>query len=121
MSANKFHQVASELLVYTRFHVFTIVGHVTTYKHIANALEKPSAFRAVGNALRRNPFAPIVPCHRVIASDRSLGGFYGATQGVNIDRKIKMLKDESVIFDSDGRVNEKCIFDPAQKPQSKTK
>jgi methylated-DNA-[protein]-cysteine S-methyltransferase len=87
-------------------------GYVTTYKHIAAALEKPYAFRAVGNALRKNPYAPVVPCHRVVASDRSMGGFYGATQGENIDRKTKMLKEELVEFDKDGRVSVSCIFDP---------
>lgn len=85
---------------------------MTTYKHIAAALEKPSAFRAVGNALRKNPFAPVVPCHRVVASDRSIGGFYGHIQGANIDKKIAMLKNESVVFDIDGKVSETCVFEP---------
>ncbi|KAK3941716.1 6-O-methylguanine DNA methyltransferase [Diplogelasinospora grovesii] len=50
-------------------------GSYTTYGIIATHLR--SSPRAVGNALRRNPFAPEVPCHRVVASDRSLGGFKG--------------------------------------------
>eukprot|EP00595_Chromulina_sp_UTEXLB2642_P000606 CAMPEP_0196766838 /NCGR_PEP_ID=MMETSP1095-20130614/31336_1 /TAXON_ID=96789 ORGANISM="Chromulina nebulosa, Strain UTEXLB2642" /NCGR_SAMPLE_ID=MMETSP1095 /ASSEMBLY_ACC=CAM_ASM_000446 /LENGTH=58 /DNA_ID=CAMNT_0042131277 /DNA_START=87 /DNA_END=259 /DNA_ORIENTATION=- len=45
---------------------------------MAMAIGNPKAMRAVGNSLRKNPFAPEVPCHRVIASDLSLGGFYGS-------------------------------------------
>ena len=48
-------------------------GTVTTYKELAKAIGSPKAFRAVGSALRKNPFAPTVPCHRVVAADRSLG------------------------------------------------
>ncbi len=49
-------------------------GKVTTYKHIAHAL-KCKAYRAVGMACNKNPFAPKVPCHRVVNSDGTLGGF----------------------------------------------
>lgn len=49
-------------------------GKVSTYKEIAHALGC-RAYRAVGQALNRNPHAPIVPCHRVVASDGTLGGF----------------------------------------------
>ncbi|KAL2419275.1 hypothetical protein ABEF95_004866 [Exophiala dermatitidis] len=52
-------------------------GQVTTYAAIAKALN--TSPRAVGGALRCNPFWPTVPCHRVIASDGSLGGFFGQT------------------------------------------
>ena len=67
-------------------------GKVTTYKEIAQALGKPKAFRAVGNALNKNPFAPQVPCHRVIKSDGSLGGF---AQGQS--KKKKLLLKEGII------------------------
>ena len=67
-------------------------GKVTTYGHIAKAL-KTKAYRAVGNAMNRNPYAPKVPCHRVVGSNGSLTGF---AQG--IDKKRKMLKDEGVEF-----------------------
>ena len=49
-------------------------GAVTTYKDIAGAL-RLRCYRAVGQALHKNPFAPVVPCHRVVTSDGSLGGF----------------------------------------------
>jgi O-6-methylguanine DNA methyltransferase len=53
-------------------------GRVTTYGDMAKALSPPSCARAVGQAMRRNPFAPKVPCHRVVASDLKLGGFKGS-------------------------------------------
>jgi methylated-DNA-[protein]-cysteine S-methyltransferase len=48
----------------------------------------------VGQALKRNPFAPEVPCHRVVASDGSLGGFHGERQGEMIERKRRLLEEE---------------------------
>ena len=50
-------------------------GRTMTYAEVAAAAGRPRAVRAVGNILNRNPFAPEVPCHRVIRSDGSLGGF----------------------------------------------
>ena len=70
-------------------------GKVSTYKEIARALHT-KAYRAVGQALRKNPYAPVVPCHRVVASDGTLGGFGGKTKGPNIQRKIRLLKKEGV-------------------------
>jgi methylated-DNA-[protein]-cysteine S-methyltransferase len=49
-------------------------GKVSTYKRIAKKIGRPRACRAVGNALHKNPLAPIVPCHRVVRSDGRLGG-----------------------------------------------
>jgi methylated-DNA-[protein]-cysteine S-methyltransferase len=49
-------------------------GKVTTYKRIAEMIGRPRAYRAVGNALHKNPLAPIIPCHRVIRSDGALAG-----------------------------------------------
>jgi len=70
-------------------------GKVTTYKAIAKKMNS-KAYRAVGSALRDNPYAPKVPCHRVIASDGSLGGFQGKTKGLTIKKKISMLRKEGV-------------------------
>jgi len=75
-------------------------GKVSTYKLVAKAVGCHSS-RAVGQALRRNPFAPVVPCHRVIRSDLTIGGFGGKTSGKNIRRKIAILKREGVRFDGD--------------------
>ncbi|MCK5801705.1 MAG: MGMT family protein, partial [Lentisphaeria bacterium] len=65
------------------------------------------SFQAVGQALRRNPFAPEVPCHRVIASDLGIGGFGGETSGEKIRRKLDLLESEGVRF-HDGKLAEPC-------------
>ncbi len=70
-------------------------GKTTTYKAIAEKLK--SSPRAVGQALKRNPFAPIVPCHRVIHADGRIGGYSGNNPR-NIKKKIEMLKKEGVIL-----------------------
>ena len=70
-------------------------GRVTTYGDLAHALGS-RAYRAVGQALRRNPCAPAVPCHRVIASDGTIGGFNGVTAGPEIERKRRLLVSEGV-------------------------
>jgi len=67
------------------------VGKVCTYKQIAQKIGLPKTYRAVGNALNKNPFAPIIPCHRVIKSDYTLGGY-----SCGIKYKIKLLKKEGV-------------------------
>ena len=68
------------------------IGETTTYKNIAIAIGKPNRSRAVANACAQNPYAPEVPCHRVIRSDGSLGG-YSADGGIK--RKQKLLDIES--------------------------
>lgn len=65
-------------------------GKITTYKEIARALNS-KAYRAVGTAMNKNPYAPEVPCHRVINSDGNVGGFFS---GKNL--KIKLLKSEGI-------------------------
>ena len=66
-------------------------GEVKTYKEVAIAINRTKAARAVANACAKNPYAPKVPCHRVIRSDGTLGGF-SAPGGVKT--KKKMLKRE---------------------------
>ncbi|PHH83188.1 hypothetical protein CDD82_3235 [Ophiocordyceps australis] len=82
-------------------------GSVTTYGLLSAHLG--SSPRAVGNALRRNPFAPQVPCHRVVATGMALGGFRGdwARHGVESmaqQDKRSLLKGEGVKFDDGGKV-----------------
>lgn len=79
-------------------------GKVTTYREIARALRTKS-YRAVGQALRCNPYAPKVPCHRVVASDGSIGGFKGSKSGKPIREKIRMLEREGVRFAGRGILN----------------
>ncbi|BCU75602.1 MGMT family protein [Luteolibacter sp. LG18] len=70
-------------------------GKVSTYGAVARAAGRGSA-RSVGSALARNPFAPEVPCHRVVRADGALGGFSGHTEGPEMDRKTRMLREEGV-------------------------
>lgn len=66
-------------------------GEVCTYKAVAEAIGAPKAYRAVGNALHRNPYAVIVPCHRVIRSDGSPGGYAKGREA-----KKRLLRKEGV-------------------------
>lgn len=75
-------------------------GSVVTYGELARRIGSRSA-QAVGQALRRNPFAPEVPCHRVVAADGSLCGFAGHRDGELIAKKRRLLEDEGVTFDGD--------------------
>lgn len=68
-------------------------GKLTTYKDLAHALGT-KAYRAVGNAMNKNPYAPEVPCHRVVNANGAIGGFAFGT-----DKKIKMLKEEGIKID----------------------
>ena len=68
-------------------------GKVKTYSEVAKGIKKPLAVRAVANAIGKNPFPPRIPCHRVIRSDGSLGG-YSAKGGVKTKRLL--LKREGV-------------------------
>ncbi len=70
-------------------------GKTKTYKEIALAIGKPNSSRAVANACAQNPYAPAVPCHRVVRSDGSLGG-YSADGGM--ERKRELLDMESKLL-----------------------
>jgi len=85
-------------------------GKVTTYGLIAKKLDT-KAYRAVGNACRNNPYAPRVPCHRVVKSDGTIGGFAGKTKGKTVQNKIELLRREKVQV-KDGKIIdfEKVLF-----------
>ena len=85
-------------------------GKVTTYAQIARKLNT-RAYRAVGNACRKNPYAPRVPCHRVVRSDGTIGGYGGKTSGEAVRAKAQRLREENVEV-RDGRVVdfEKVLF-----------
>ncbi len=70
-------------------------GKVTTYKALAHALET-RAYRAVGNAMNKNPHAPQVPCHRVVNANGSLGGFAHGPEA-----KRELLQKEGVVIEKD--------------------
>ena len=68
-------------------------GTVKTYKQVAIAIKKPKSARAVANACGKNPYPPKIPCHRVIRSDRGLGGYSGRG---GIKTKLRLLRSEKV-------------------------
>ena len=78
-------------------------GKVATYASLARALGCRSA-QAIGQALKRNPYAPEVPCHRVIKANLTIGGYSGATSGAKLKKKLQLLQQEGVEFDSEGKL-----------------
>ena len=87
-------------------------GKISTYKDIARALNT-KAYRAVGNAMAKNPTPITVPCHRVINSDGSIGGY-----ALGIDKKVNLLKKEGISIKKgkivDYKLIERCtvLFSP---------
>ena len=70
-------------------------GATISYGELARRIGCRSA-QAVGQALKRNPFAPDVPCHRVVAADGSLGGYNGRRDGEQLERKRNLLEKERI-------------------------
>ena len=68
-------------------------GKVKTYKQVAIGINRPNSARAVANACAKNPYAPKIPCHRVIRSDGALGGYSGRG---GMKQKLKLLRSEKV-------------------------
>ncbi|KAF5830435.1 6-O-methylguanine DNA methyltransferase [Dunaliella salina] len=89
-------------------------GKVTTYGALAAVLK--SSARAVGQGMRHNPYAPEVPCHRVIASSFKLGGFNGSwgDETEDVRRKRKMLMEEGVRFTKAAKVEAECVCGPQE-------
>jgi methylated-DNA-[protein]-cysteine S-methyltransferase len=73
-------------------------GEVLTYGEVARRVGEPGASRAVGQALGRNPFAPVIPCHRVLAAGGRSGGF--SAEG-GAQTKLRMLEIEKARFDGE--------------------
>ncbi|KAF3484269.1 uncharacterized protein GIQ15_03593 [Arthroderma uncinatum] len=84
-------------------------GQWTTYAILSAHLS--SSARAVGNAMKTNPFAPEVSCHRVLASDRTIGGYKGSwgNGGFYTVEKTKLLRGEGVSFNGKGRAGEEIF------------
>ena len=78
------------------------IGYVTTYKIIARSIKKPRSYRMVGRALATNPFPLIIPCHRVIKSDFTIGGYEGG-----IEMKKKLLLNEGIKIKNNKVINPK--------------
>lgn len=80
-------------------------GKVITYGGLAEMIGMPKAHRAVGSAMNKNPFAPKVPCHRVVKSNGDLGGF-----SIDTKVKIKRLQEEGVMVSNNKIVDFKSIL-----------
>lgn len=80
-------------------------GETITYGELARRIGCRSA-QAVGQALKRNPFAPEVPCHRVVAADGSLGGYNGERGGEMLERKRALLVAEDALPDTCSQLDE---------------
>lgn len=65
------------------------LGEVRSYQWVAKKIGRPKAVRAVGTALKKNPYPIIIPCHRVIKSDGSLGGY---AKGKELKKKLLLLE-----------------------------
>tara|TARA_Y100000591_G_scaffold304010_1_gene300337 strand:- start:304 stop:582 length:279 start_codon:yes stop_codon:yes gene_type:complete len=70
-------------------------GKTKTYKEVAIAIKKPLSFRAVANAVAKNPNPPAIPCHRIIRSDGTLGGYSGKG---GLRKKRLLLKNEGIML-----------------------
>jgi methylated-DNA-[protein]-cysteine S-methyltransferase len=88
-------------------------GHWTTYSALSRHLS--SGPRAIGAAMRTNPFPPDVPCHRVLATDRTVGGYKGEWNngGEYCVEKRRLLEDEGIQFDEKGRAGGECFTELA--------
>ncbi|MAG52598.1 MAG: cysteine methyltransferase [Nanoarchaeota archaeon] len=85
-------------------------GKISTYGDIAKKLNS-KAYRLVGQALKNNPYAPKVPCHRVVDSKGFLHGFSGSKSQKNLNKKAKLLKEEGVNVKDNKIVDfDKCLY-----------
>ena len=92
-------------------------GRVSTYASLAKSINCRSS-QAIGQALKANPWAPDVPCHRIIKSDFSIGGFFGQRSGEQITKKLNLLKNEGVLFDDQGSILEEPLIFNFDKDKS---
>lgn len=80
-------------------------GKVSTYQRIARYIGNANGARSIGTALANNPFPIIIPCHRVIRSDGTIGGYQGG-----LEMKRELLEIEGIVFDDAGRIAVQGIF-----------
>ena len=89
-------------------------GRVASYGDIARRIG--SCARAIGGAMRHNPLAPTVPCHRIVAASGEIGGFSGVWDAAapSCLRKRDILTKEGVRFDAKGRIAEASFLSPEE-------
>jgi O-6-methylguanine DNA methyltransferase len=78
-------------------------GKLSSYKRLAEAIGRPKAVRAVGNAVGSNPCGLVIPCHRVIWSNGGLGGFGGGFDPKKLNNKRRLLMTEGVLPSVEGK------------------
>jgi len=81
-------------------------GKVSTYKRIAEKIGRPRAYRAVANALHKNPLWPVVPCHRVVGSDGSFGGSKKGAEG----RRRSVAKERIPLENGKVKLSNEILF-----------
>lgn len=87
-------------------------GKVTTYKDIGRILNT-QGYQAIGQILKRNPSAPLVPCHRVVKSDGTIGGYCGKKTGEKIRLKKRLLEKEGIKFEGNKIIDfPHCLWHP---------
>ncbi len=95
-------------------------GRITTYKELAIAAGTKS-YRAIGQILKRNPYAPTVPCHRVVKSDGTIGGFKGKKQSTEKKKMLEKegiaIKNKKIILFKEKIMTAKEILEAAKKEQ----
>ena len=82
------------------------MGKISTYKRIAEKLGRPKAYRAVANALHKNPLWPVVPCHRVVCSDGSFGGPKRGAEG----RRSTVAKEGVPIKNGKVKISNEILY-----------
>jgi len=85
--------------------LFIPEGKVVTYQEIARVINT-KGFRAIGQVLKRNPLPIIIPCHRVVCSNLSIGGYMGAKEGKFIEKKQALLSKEGVVFNKNYKLSD---------------
>ena len=78
-------------------------GEVITYKELGERIGCRSS-QAIGQALKHNPFAKEIPCHRVVKSNLSLGGYFGESEGRLVEEKMQLLRSEGVHINDEGKI-----------------
>ena len=81
-------------------------GRISTYKRIAEKIGKPKAYRAVANALHKNPLHPVVPCHRVVRSN----GKFGGERNAAASRRNQVAKEDVQIQNGAVKIRESVLY-----------